>query len=86
MGSLIGLVGGIGLVLVLWTFVEPQRPSRRRIRNPRLLGLCVACGLATAYIERPLEFGARQPKDVSPQPGNDLHARDLLALADQLDC
>lgn len=43
-----------------------------------------ACGLRTAYVERPLEFGARQPKDVSPQAGNDLHARDLLALAQQL--
>ena len=40
-----------------------------------------ACGLRTAYVERPLEFGAAQPKDVSPQPGNDLHAGNLLALA-----
>ena len=45
-----------------------------------------ACGLQTAYIERPLEFGAKQPKDVSPQPGNTWHARDLMALADQLGC
>ncbi|TFZ03536.1 haloacid dehalogenase type II [Ramlibacter humi] len=43
-----------------------------------------ACGLRTAYVERPLEFGASQPKDVSPQPGNDLHARDFLHLADLL--
>jgi 2-haloacid dehalogenase len=43
-----------------------------------------ACGLRTAYIERPLEFGAAQPKDVSPRPENDLHARDLHHLADQL--
>lgn len=45
-----------------------------------------ACGLATAYIERPLEFGAGQPKDVSPQEGNMLHARDIGALADLLGC
>jgi 2-haloacid dehalogenase len=45
-----------------------------------------ACGLRTAYIERPLEFGAAQPKDVSPQPGNELHARDFLDLAAQLGC
>jgi 2-haloacid dehalogenase len=44
------------------------------------------CGLATAYIERPLEFGAAQPKDVSPRVENDLHCRDLVALADQLGC
>ncbi len=45
-----------------------------------------ACGLRTAYIERPLEFGASQPKDVSPQMGNDVHARDMHALADLLGC
>jgi 2-haloacid dehalogenase len=45
-----------------------------------------ACGLRTAYIERPLEFGAAQPKDASPVAGNEFHARDLLALADQLGC
>ncbi|MDA7414953.1 haloacid dehalogenase type II [Xenophilus arseniciresistens] len=44
------------------------------------------CGLATAYIERPHEFGTHKPKDVSPQPGNDLHARDIHALADLLGC
>lgn len=45
-----------------------------------------ACGLATAYIERPLELGASQPKDVSPDAGNTWHARDLLDLARQLGC
>lgn len=45
-----------------------------------------ACGLRTAYIERPLEFGASQPKDVSPLGGNDLHASDMYALADLLGC
>jgi 2-haloacid dehalogenase len=45
-----------------------------------------ACGLQTAYIERPLEFGATQVKDVSPQTGNDLHARDVLQLAELLGC
>lgn len=45
-----------------------------------------ACGLATAYIERPLEFGAAHVKDVSPDPANTRHARDLLDLADQLGC
>ncbi|WP_028603083.1 haloacid dehalogenase type II [Ottowia thiooxydans] len=40
-----------------------------------------ACGLQTAYVERPLEFGARRPKDISPDPANTLHATDLLDLA-----
>jgi 2-haloacid dehalogenase len=45
-----------------------------------------ACGLGTAYIERPFEFGSPQPKDVSPQAGNDLHAKNINHLADLLDC
>jgi len=45
-----------------------------------------ACGLRTAYIERALEFGVGQPKDVSPLVGNDLHARDIHNLADLLGC
>lgn len=44
------------------------------------------CGLQTAYIERPTEFGADRPKDVSPEPANTWHAKDFLALADQLGC
>jgi len=43
-----------------------------------------ACGLGTAYIERPLEFGASQIKYVSPQDGNDLHAHSFLHLAELL--
>jgi 2-haloacid dehalogenase len=45
-----------------------------------------ACGLQTAYIERPTEFGLAQPKDVSADPANTLHAQNFLALADQLGC
>jgi len=45
-----------------------------------------ACGLGTAYIERPFEFGSAQPKDVSPQVGNDLHATSISHLADLLGC
>lgn len=43
-----------------------------------------ACGMRTAYIERPLEFGAKHIKDVSPEAGNDMHCRSLSDLADQL--
>jgi len=45
-----------------------------------------ACGLRTGYIERPREFGPARPKDVSPQPDNTLHARDIGALAELLGC
>ncbi|MGE4240775.1 haloacid dehalogenase type II [Ramlibacter sp.] len=43
-----------------------------------------ACGLRTAYVERPLEFGAAQPKDVTPREGNDFHCRDLVGVAQAL--
>jgi 2-haloacid dehalogenase len=45
-----------------------------------------ACGLHTAYIERPAEFGAAKLKDVSPHADNSFHAKNLLALADTLGC
>lgn len=45
-----------------------------------------ACGLQTAYIERPAEFGTAHTKDVSPDPDNTWHARDFMSLADQLGC
>ncbi len=45
-----------------------------------------SCGLQTAYIERPLELGPTQPKDVSPQPGNTLHAKSIVHLAEMLGC
>jgi 2-haloacid dehalogenase len=45
-----------------------------------------ACGLLTGYIERPLEFGPAQPKDVSPVADNTLHARDIEHLAQRLGC
>lgn len=43
-----------------------------------------SCGLQTAYIERPLEFGASVAKDILPRPDNTYHAKDILALCEQL--
>ncbi len=45
-----------------------------------------ACGLQTAYVERPLELGDVRLKDDSPNPANTLHAANFLALADLLGC
>jgi 2-haloacid dehalogenase len=45
-----------------------------------------ACGLKTAYIERPHEFGPTQEKDVAPRPENTLHAKSLVELATLLGC
>lgn len=44
------------------------------------------CGLQTAYVERPLEFGTGRSKDIAPNAANTLHAKDLLHLAAQLGC
>ena len=43
-----------------------------------------ACGLQTAYIERPLEFGEHQVKDVTGNAQNNVHATSLVDLARQL--
>lgn len=54
------------------------------------LRAAAACGLRTAYIERPFEFGPdgvkSGRKDLSRSPDLDFHARDFLDLATQLEC
>lgn len=65
--------------------VPPQRVMLVAAHHDDLEG-ARACGLRTAYVERAHEFGAAQPKDVSPRPENDLHSRDLHDLADRLGC
>jgi 2-haloacid dehalogenase len=44
------------------------------------------CGLQTAYIERPHEYGRDNPKPVAPCSANTLHTRSIIDLAEQLDC
>lgn len=44
------------------------------------------CGLRTAFVERPDEFGPTIDNDISPNPKNDFHAMDFLNLATQLNC
>jgi 2-haloacid dehalogenase len=65
--------------------VPPQHVMLVAAHHDDLAG-ARACGLRTAYIERPLEFGASRPKDVSPHADNDLHASSMVALAQQLGC
>jgi 2-haloacid dehalogenase len=65
--------------------LPPQRVMLVAAHHDDLAG-ARACGLRTAYVERPLEFGRGQPKDVSPRADNDLHSRDLLDLAERLGC
>jgi 2-haloacid dehalogenase len=65
--------------------VPPERVMLVAAHHDDLAG-ARACGLRTAYVERPLEFGKNQPKDVTARPDNDLHGRDLSDIADQLGC
>ena len=44
------------------------------------------CGLQTAYIERPFEYGRDNPKPVAPWSVNTLHTRSIIDLAEQLGC
>jgi 2-haloacid dehalogenase len=50
------------------------------------LQAAAACGLRTAYVHRPLEFGGRQPNDLPPNPKVDYVAKDFEDLATQLGC
>lgn len=45
-----------------------------------------ACGLRTAFVERPLEFGPQSRDDLGREPDFDIHAHDFLDLASQLGC
>ncbi len=45
-----------------------------------------ACGLRSAFIHRPLEFGSRGNRDVGDDPGFDFHCASLTELADRLGC
>jgi 2-haloacid dehalogenase len=44
------------------------------------------CGLETAYIERPFEYGRDNPKPVVPWSANSLHCSSIIDLAEQLGC
>lgn len=41
------------------------------------------CGLKTAFVQRPLEFGDRGREDLKPEARFDLNVRDFLQLADR---
>lgn len=54
--------------------------------HPEDLAGARACGLKTAFIERPHELGPTQIREFPRDPANSLHATDLIDLADQLGC
>ncbi len=44
------------------------------------------CGLETAYIERPWEYGRKEAKSTAPWDANSLHCSSIVDLAEQLGC
>jgi 2-haloacid dehalogenase len=50
------------------------------------LDAAAQCGLQTAYIHRPLEYGSSQNKESVAHAGNSFHARDINHMADILGC
>ncbi len=44
------------------------------------------CGLETAYIERPWEYGRDEAKNTAPWDANSLHNTSIIHLAEQLGC
>ena len=65
--------------------VRPQEVMLVAAHHDDLAG-ARACGLQTAYIERPMEFGASQPKDVSPRAENTMHCTSITNLAEKMGC
>ena len=61
----------------------PERVMLVAAHNSDLLA-AKACGLRTAFVARPDEYGPGHPADRSAAPGVDLDVRDLHELADQL--
>jgi 2-haloacid dehalogenase len=50
------------------------------------LGAASACGLRTAFVTRPTEYGSGQKTDLAPERDWDVVAADFLELADKLGC
>jgi 2-haloacid dehalogenase len=48
------------------------------------LQAAASCGLRTAYVHRPREFGDRLPNDLPPNPSVDLVVNDFDELASRL--
>ncbi|HSH89336.1 MAG TPA: haloacid dehalogenase type II [Ramlibacter sp.] len=63
--------------------LEPEEVMLVAAHHPDLAG-ARACGLRTAHIERPLEYGPNGTKDIAPRPGNDMHCTNIIDLAAQM--
>lgn len=50
------------------------------------LRAAAACGLATAFVRRPLEFGLHARPDLRPERSFDVNAADFAELAERLGC
>lgn len=65
--------------------LAPEQVLMTAAHNGDLLA-ARACGLRTAFVSRPMEYGPGQTKDVKAEHDFDYIADDFEALADQLGC
>lgn len=65
-------------------FERPPEAVMLVAAHPDDLAAARACGLQTAFVARPLEFGADAPRPEVGDPAATLQARDFLDLARQL--
>jgi len=76
-GAYLGTVEALGL--------EPSQVCLVAAHHGDLVG-ARACGLQTAFVARPMEYGGRRAPDADLVQDWEHSARDLLDLADQLGC
>ena len=65
--------------------LAPEHCMMVAAHNNDLLA-AAACGLKTAFVSRPTEYGPKQTKDIRAEHAFDVVAADFLDLADQLSC
>lgn len=65
--------------------LEPGQCMLVAAHNSDLLA-AAGCGMRTAFVSRPTEYGPHQDKDFEAEHDFDYVARDFLDLADQLGC
>ncbi|MDA0340269.1 MAG: haloacid dehalogenase type II [Proteobacteria bacterium] len=70
---------------VEWLGLEPPEVLMCAAHNNDLLA-AGACGLRTAFIARPHEYGPNQDRDFKAEHAFDYNSENMLDLADQLGC
>ena len=60
--------------------------SHSRMRQPFIFRARRECGLRTAFVARPTEYGPHQQHDFKAEHDFDVIADSMIAVADELEC